>query len=175
MEDVQTLALKAQGNDELDFLTKGYFFGYISKIYERSLRKSKVKYKTQEGEKVTVTVSLNLPASWVETWEDDPNSLILLQTKGGHLIIVNPNNVGRLLYRVEWLFRDFKVRPDLGRKPREKQLWKVVYKFRGPWKAAELRTKRARGGGGGWLQQVTIGGRSPRRGRPPKSSKRRRK
>lgn len=122
-----------------DFL-RGLYSGRITKIYERWITEQRRRYVRKSGEVVEKPYyTLTLPSSWVETWEEAPRSLIILETRTGDLIILHPETVEEVGGAIEGIIKANKIRIEMNYRLREGLLWRILRKYRGPWKSADKR------------------------------------
>ena len=122
-----------------DFL-RGLYSGRITKIYERWITEQRRRYVRKNGEVIEKPYyTLTLPSSWVETWEEAPRSLIILETRTGDLIILHPETVEEVGGAIDGIIKANKIRIEMNYRLRESILWRILRKYRGPWKSADKR------------------------------------
>ncbi len=67
--------------------------------------------------------TMTLPSSWVDTWEEDIKSLVILETEDGNLLILHPNNAEKMKDELRSLAE--KVPVEVYYRVRDGILWKI--------------------------------------------------
>lgn len=123
-----------------DFL-RGYVTGKVEHIYERKPMVRVVTHRREDKEYPQTIVMLALPSDYIEEWGETPETLILLKTDRGDLVIMNPSHAKKLGWAFEALIKANKIRASISRNVKKEVslLWPIVRKYVGAWKSADRR------------------------------------
>jgi len=123
-----------------DFL-RGYVVGKVEHIYERKPMVRVVTHDKGEKKYRQTIVMLALPSDYVATWDSIPETLVLLKTDRGDLVIMNPDHAKRLSWAFEAIIKANKIRATISRNVKKEVslLWPVLRKYVGVWKSADKR------------------------------------
>ncbi|GAB6103240.1 hypothetical protein JCM16138_24630 [Thermococcus atlanticus] len=111
-----------------DFL-RGEYSGAVVRKYHRKL-------DIWENNRRVETFRLTLPVKWVEEVFQLSRWAVILETDGGDLIVLHPENVSWALEGILKANREARIVPSKG--IRSSPLWRIYRKYKGGWKTARL-------------------------------------